>query len=72
MGSINDFNVFKPKEIIMKVVQTKECLTCENLIKDKMMDDYICKLETQAMDEFIGKTKLEIEFNEKTRRCLKD
>jgi hypothetical protein len=24
------------------------------------------------MDEFIGKTKLEIEFNEKTRRCLKD
>jgi hypothetical protein len=56
----------------MKVVQTKECLTCENLIKDKMMDDYICKLETQAMDEFIGKTKLEIEFNEKTRRCLKD
>jgi len=56
----------------MKIIQTKECLTCENLIKDKMMGDYVCKLETQAMTELVGKTKQEIECREKTRRCLKD
>ena len=55
----------------MEYIKTCDCIKCENLILDDIMEDYICKIETDGIHEYVGGTKWQIEDEQKLRRCLK-
>lgn len=55
----------------MKFIEKQECAKCEYIKFDRDWDYYICSLEPEGINQYIGETKWQLNGDKSLKRCLK-